>query len=267
MDPIPEHGDLPSSQPGVFDRFWWKLHTNTTLLALLLIIVLCVVGAILYRPLFQPVQQTPEFTRDGVSTLLEFVQFTQDQDTYYFAWPENGDGSDIYMVTLSPTSALPVNVTNTPNYAEWWPAPSPVDDRLAFFAVSASGERSLRVMDGSGMIMDATYDVVESGLGTHYQIDLGMPPQWSEDGRWIAFLGRSLDEDHPAVELFVADVSYSKVYRLTQSGNMVIALRWVDRDHLLYVEQRGDQSVALYQVAVSTSPAIPLPLGVLERKP
>jgi len=252
---------------GQFDRFWWWLHGNTMLLALVLMLFLCVGGTFLYKPLFQRDEPLPDFEADLTSASLQIVQSTQNSDTYYLAWAEDGKVSDVYSLTVTAISSQPINLTNTPNYAEWWPVPSPVDDRLAFFVVSLSGERSLRVMDSNRAIVDATYNVAGSGLGDQYQIDLGTPPQWSEDGQWIAFLGRSLDEDHPAVEVFVTDVGRSKVYRLTQGGNVTIALRWSDPTHLVYIERRGDQSAALYQIPVSGSPVTPVLLGVLEPRP
>lgn len=262
-----DQSGFPTPKPGLFDQVWWKLHTNTTLLALVLIAFLCVGGAFLYRPLLQPAEESFEFTGDVVGTSLQFTQSAQDDGTYYFAWPENGSASDIYLVTLTATSTAPVNLTNTPNYAEWWPVPSPVDDRLAFLAVSTSGERSLRVMDSNGVTVDATYNAANSDLGSKYQIDLSVPPQWSEDGQWIAFLGQSADEDHPVVQLFVANVDRSEINRLTHGSQTIISPLWSAPARIMYAERYSEHSIELFEVVVSSTPVTPVPLGTLQLEP
>jgi len=262
-----KHADQSSSRPGLFDQFWWKLHTNTTLLALILIIFLCVVGAVLYRPLFQPIDESPEFPSNTASASLQFVESTQTKETYYFVWPEHGDGGDIYMITLAATPTLPVNVTNTPNYAELWPIPSPTDDRLAFFAVSTSGERSLRVMDTNGVIVDATYNTANTNLGSRYRISLELPPQWSQDGKWIAFLGQTTDDEHLTTQLFAVDVTCPEVYQLTYGTSVIVAAQWVTPSRLLYAERLDDYSVQLYEIIVSSTPTTPTPAGLLETEP
>jgi hypothetical protein len=258
--------DLGVPKPGRFDHFWWGLHRNTTILAIVLIAFLCVLGAFLYRPLLESTEDEADSLNDTMGMEpLQFVGFPGDQGEYIFTWDDAGDPLDLYRINLttSGTQTHVSRISSTP-YSEIWPAPSPVDDRLAFFAVSSSGERSLRILESDGLVVDASYDPAVSGLGDRYQIDLSVPPYWSPDGQWIAFLGRCTDRKRSSVELFISEVARSRVYRLTGGGNEVIAMRWIDPDHILYAERRGDQSIALYQIAASTSPTTPLPLGVLE---
>jgi hypothetical protein len=122
-------------------------------------------------------------------------------------------------------------------------------------------------MDDNRAIDDLTYNVASSDLGSLYQIDLETPPRWSTDGQWIAFLGRSMDEKRPTIELFVTDVESSTVTRLTQGGNVVIASYWLDAATLLYGQRDGDRSVAFFRISVSSLPATPTPLGLIESKP
>ena len=252
-----------SSQPGIFDHLWWFLHSNATFLALLVLILACIGSILLYRPFFRRDRGSPETSMPVSGSSLSF-QPSGDGSSFYFAWPREGKPSDIYQWTLS---SQPVNLTNTPGYSEWWPVPSPADDQLAFFAVSSAGERSLRVMDANGAVIDVTYNSGDSGLGTLYQIDLTTPPRWSEDGAWIAFLGVDVEGEGTKTEVFVVDVARSTVYRLTHGGGTIIELRWVDSDQIIYARQEGEQSVAFYQIAVSTEPTIPVLLSVVEAEP
>ncbi len=263
MASSPESPHPRFSEPTFFDRFWWGLHSNVTLLALVLLILACVAVAFLFRPLFQPVQ---EDSRPGVSLsgMPWALHPARESQTFYFAWPREGENSDIYQ--WSPSSQ-PINLTNTSHFSEWWPVPSPGGDLLAFFAVSSGGERSLRVMDAAGAVVDVTYNPADSGLGKTYQIDLTIPPQWSEDGVWIAFLGFREEGKETVTDIFVADVAHSTVYRLTQGGKSIIDLRWLDASHLIYARQETPQSVAFYQIAVSTEPVVPVLLNVIEAGP
>ena len=107
---------------------------------------------------------------------------------------------------------------------------SPVDERLAFLVVAAGGERSLRVLVPGGGVAEVTYNAGASGLGRDYQIDLATPPQWSDDGSWLAFLGEKPGNASSEVEVFVAEVKTSTVIRLTHGGNHVVAFRWSGPD-------------------------------------
>lgn len=246
-------------------RFVTEHQTNTTLLALFLIVILCFASALLSRSMFEPVVAPDAF--DMSSDHISFQSIYAPQHSgkpYYFVWPKEDKAGDIYKLVVSTTQTYTLNLTQTPNHAELWPVPAPVDERLAFFALSATKERSLRVMEPGAAVMDVTYDVGESGLGDTYQIDLSAPPQWSPDGKWIAFLGHSTDETRPTVELFVTEVSKSKVRRLTEGDNVVVAFSWVEADRLFYAITRADASLVWYEIVFSPEPSPPVLLKAVE---
>ena len=250
-----------STEPTLFDRFWWGVHSNTILLALVLILLVCSLSIFLYRNYLPSRQKTSPGATEGV---IWPVQLAETGSVYYFVWPNEDKPGDIYRWDLS---SQPVNLTNTPDYSEWWPVPSPGGDRIAFFAVSSTGERSLRVMNINGTVIDATYNPADSKLGSLYQIDLTKPPRWSQDGAWIAFLGNSAAKNDDAVALFAIQVERSAVYRLNQVRDPILEFWWIEGNQLIYVQQEGKSSLALYQIAVSTEPTVPVLLSVVEAEP
>jgi Tol biopolymer transport system component len=180
------------------------------------------------------------------------------------AWAEGDESLEIYRLVFDSNTPTVENLTNTPHLAEYWPVSSPVDNRLAFFAVSASGDSSLMVMDASGEVANVTYNVQDRQLNTEYTIDLSLPPQWSPDGRLLAFVGRRVDRKNGISEIFVAEVSASQARRLTRSGNRMHAFSWVDTSTLVFAEQRRDDTLAWYRIEVLDPRAVPVHLITMD---
>jgi Tol biopolymer transport system component len=250
-----------STEPTPFDRFWWGVHSNTILLALVLILLVCSLSIFLYRNYLPSRQKTSPGATEGI---IWPVQLAETGSFYYFVWPNEDKPGDIYQWDLL---SQPVNLTNTPDYSEWWPVPSPGGDRIAFFAVSSTGERSLRVMEINGAVTDATYNPGDSKLGSLYQIDLTKPPRWSTDGAWIAFLGRSTVKGDDTVALFATSVARSTVHRLNQVHNEIVDFWWLEENQLIYIQQDGKRSLAFYRIGVSAEPIVPVLLNTLEVEP
>jgi len=148
--------------------------------------------------------------------------------------------------------------------------PSPTDERVAFFAVSEDGKRSLRILEGD-QILDLTYADQDSGLGGSFQIHLDVPPAWSPDGRWIAFLAEQIDGKGNAVELFVARTDERHIQRLSNAGNVVKAMAWVKTGTqayaLMYIERQGDGAYALKRVSFAPMPSKPELLALFPAHP
>ncbi len=248
------------------DRVAWWMHGNTAIVVLLLVAALCVGGTFLYRPLFQT-STASSVTGASVSSSSDvIVPSSQVTGTYYFAWAPENQATDIYSVTTGISPTEPVNVTNTPGYAELWPVSAPHDSRLAFFLVSPKDERSLRVMSLGEFNVDATYNVGKSGLGHDYVIDLASPLQWSPDGVWIAFLGQTPGDKPSATELFVVDVAGSRVYRLTEGGNVVTTFYWSSPTEIIYNQRAGNEALAVNKISVVGLPGKvePVKLGLIQ---
>ncbi len=180
------------------------------------------------------------------------------------AWAEEDELTEIYRLVFDTSTSSVENLTNTPHISEYSPAPSPIDDRLAFFAVSAGGDVSLMVMDANGEVANVTYNVQDRQLNTDYKIDLSVPPQWSQNGQHLAFVGCRVDTENGLSEIFIAEVATSQVWRLTRSGNAIYAFSWLDSNTLLYAEQRQDDTLAWYQIGVLAPQATPVPLITMD---
>lgn len=266
----PDSPPEPASTPavGVFDKVWWGLHSYMLPLAVLLIILLCVGLTFVSKPWFErrPDSSIKIPVADTSPTQIPFEIFasTQQSDTLYFAQRLGSDTSEVFRLDMTLPEATPVNLTRSHNYDEWWAVPSPIDERLAFFAVTLNGERSLRVLEPDGHVLDLTYQSGESQLGTVFQVHLQVPPQWAPDSEWLAFLGEQRDGKGKAVELFVARTDKPLVRRLTRNGNVVTTVHWLDDRTLIYTEARGDGLLALYQVSLAYDPATPVLLATLQ---
>ncbi len=260
----------PAATPmiGVFDKVWWGLHSYTLPLAVLFIILLCMGLTFVSKPLFGRKSDSPAeaLVTDTNPTQIPFEIFasTQQSSTVYFAQSSGGNTSDVFSLDVTVPEATPVNLTQSDDYDEWWAVPSPIDERLAFFAVTPNDERSLRVLEPDGHVLDLTYHSGDSQLGTVFQIHLQVPPQWAADSEWLAFLGEQRDEKGNAVELFVARTDRPLVRRLTRNGNVVASARWLDDRTLIYTEARGDGLLALYQVSLAYDPVTPVLLATLQ---
>jgi hypothetical protein len=260
----PSHGNPESvSEPTFNDP-----SSRSCLLPLagLLIIVLCAGLTITYRPLFErkpnSLGAASVVETDFTTAPPEVFASAQQSNTIYLAQHFGSETSDVLSLNLASPEPTPNNLTRSESYDEWWAVPSPVDERLAFFAVTPGGERSLRVLElrERHIVVDLTYQSGDSQLGTTYQVYLQMPPQWSEDGEWLAFLGEQRDGKGKAVELFVA--RSDKVRRLTDHGNVITTFRWLDETTLVYTEARGNGSLVLYQISLTYDPADPIQLAV-----
>lgn len=243
---------------GAFDAVWWRAHSNLLGLAIVLLLVLGYLGVKLYQPLFSPASETPNF--ENVAAVIPkhdmFIRSSYQPTVIYFTGIEKNT-SDIYKISalLSPT--LTLNLTNSPQYWELWPSPAPSDARLAFIALSATGERSIRVLEPAEAIYDVTYNVGDSGLGSEYQIDLSSSPQWSPDGIWLAFLGEQNEPNPNTLELFVAEVQTCTVYRLTREVSQISAFQWLDNDSIVFSVRRQDGTFALFEIDTSPIPSQP----------
>jgi len=241
------------ARPAAFDLIWWQTHSFTTPLVLFLILLVLVAVVVLYRPLFQRVTDAvPPAGLKGLDRSVFTLRPAQADSTLYYVDRSPGqDTTDIFMLVISPTQTTPLNLTNSPDYVELFPVLAPIDDRVAFFAISSSGGRSLRVLERDSSILDVTYRGGNSRLGDRCWVDLNLPPQWGPDGVWIAFLGRCGDEKNEAIELFVTRADGTEVRAVTDSGNRVTSVRWLDNETLIYGEKRADGSSAIYRVSIA----------------
>ena len=265
-DGSPEAASAPVA--GVFDKVWWGLHSYMLPLAVLFIMLLCVGLTFVSGPWFEREPdssiKTPATDTSPTQIPLEIFASTRQTDTLYFAQRLGSDTSEVFSLDMTMPEATPVNLTRSDDYDEWWAVPSAIDKRLAFFAVTPNGERSLRVLEPDGHVLDLTYQSGESQLGTVFQVHLQVPPQWAPNSEWLAFLGEQRDGRGKAVELFVARSDKSLVRRLTRNGNAVTNAHWLDDRTLIYAEARGDGLLALYQVSLACDPATPVLLTELQ---
>jgi len=251
--------------PNLFDSAWGLGHRYTTLIVFALILLALAAVAILYRPLFRKVQDVAELT--GISDMQRAsfaVGTTAAGDAVYYAdIPPGGAMTDIFARPVSGTQATPTNLTNSPDYSEFLPAPDAAGERVAFFAVSRNGDRSLRVLRPGAGVVDVTYQGGDTRLGDKCKIDLALAPQWSPDGAWIAFLAECGEGKSIATELFAAKADGSEVKALSHGGNRVTGARWLDSSALLYSEKRGDGSGAILRVSVADAQPQPVLLATL----
>ena len=251
-----------------FDNFWWGRRNSVLVTLIMLAAVIC--GAFVFvRPLILPIDPPGSPISGGVqaSGSVALVPSSLLASTYYFSWAPQDRASDIYSTNTAITNSQPVQVTYTPDLSELWPMPSPADARLAFFAVTPKDERSLRVLDSSQQNIDVTYHISGTDLIKKYQIDLNAPPLWSPDGKWLAFLGSSTSQDQLSVELFVAEVDSSTVYRLTDLDSAVVSPRWVDKTTLVFGQEVNDHTLALFKIQpnLRMNEVTPTSLGTIQK--
>jgi len=254
---------LGSSPRGLRQR--WALP-----IALVILLSLCVVLSLVVRDSTPPGAKTTGNFQGEANVQLPstLIRSAPGAAVYYFSWGFDGEPNDIYFVTAGISPTAPTRVTFTDDYSELWPAPSPIDGRLAYFLVSPKDERSLRVMNSEGANVDVTYYVGSSELRNQFFIDLFTPPQWSSYGDWIAFQGRTAADKPLSIELFVADVQHSTVYRLTYGGGVVTSFNWDSPTDLVYTQQGNDGSLTISKVSVNglPQPVTPVPIGSLPQK-
>jgi hypothetical protein len=251
-----------------FDNFWWGRRNSMLVTLIMLAAVIC--GAFVFvRPLILPISPSAPPISGGASAgeSVALVPSALLANTYYFSWAAKDQASDIYFIDTTITNSQPIQVTNTPDLSELWPMPSPIDTRLAFLAVTPKDERSLRVLDASQQNIDVTYNISGTGLNKKYQIDVNSPPLWSPDGNWLAFLGRSTDKDQAIVELFVAEVSSSTVYRLTNMESTIVSPRWADAATLIFAQEVNDHTLALFKIQADLrmNEVTPTSLGTIQK--
>jgi hypothetical protein len=243
----------PSSRQEVLDWIFWQTRGCTPSLVLILIIGSLIGVTLSYRPLFQPATDvsTPVGFEDMNRPIFTFRQLQLDGPFYYVDRPSGQEMTDIFTLTISGTEKITLNLTNSPDFAELFPVLSPTDDRVAFFAVSRKADHSLRVLQPGRGVLDVTYPGVVSRLGDDCQIDLGLQPQWGPDGTWIAFLGRCGDEKNEAIEMFVTRADGTEVRPVTETGNRITSVGWLDNQTLIYGEERANGSGAIYRVSLA----------------
>lgn len=129
--------------------------------------------------------------------------------------------TDIFSQSMILTDTAPANITNSVSFSEYSPQPSPDGSRIAFLAVSTSGDRSLRVRQPDGQIADLSYQAVADSLGSLCSVSLAAPPRWNDDSRWIAALVESGAVDARTTKLFAFSTQRSEVIDLSPKANQV----------------------------------------------
>ena len=241
----PRKSDFLESQLTVGDRIWLLFNQPFGALILLL---LCVIAAFFLYERGIGTSPTPaEVGSQGEEVFgAGSVSVSDTGDVVVSA-----DDGDIYWISAE--DLTPRNITQSAMYVEVLPVFSPEGDMVAFVAVSLAGERSLRVW-GNGRIWDVTYQSKRAGLGEEFCIDLDSPPRWSPDGKWLAFLAEQCDGEGISVEVFVASLSGDALWRVSNRGNVVQDVRWLDTHSLVYSERRGDGLVAVFLADIAHSP-------------
>lgn len=255
-DPIREKLSQDSSieEPAQFDKFWWRTHTMTPLTAIILMIAACGLVTYLFRPLLEPVKNDEIEGQSQFEKDISGAQFIQNSKVLYYVDRSLGlTTTDIFSRQITATTTItPQNLTLSPNYSEFQPVLDPKEGKLlAFFSVSRTGDRSLKVMQPGHVALDITYHSGTSGLSDDCQIELNMPPQWDPEGQWLAFLVGCALKSGQITKLFVANVSGGQVKMISESGYPIVRVSWQDAQTLIYSEQRPSRSEAIFQISIS----------------
>ncbi|MCL4299789.1 MAG: hypothetical protein KJ077_28905 [Anaerolineae bacterium] len=243
-------------KPTRFDQFWWQTHNLATLTVFVLLIIACGLATFLFRPLFAPANETSQASLPQINPGAQFIQ--NSSVLYYVERSPGLKTTDIFARPITTTTPItPQNLTLSPNYSELQPVVAPDGEQLAFFSVSQTGDRSLRVLQPGHISIDVTYHSGASDLASDCQMVLDKPPLWSPDSQWLAFLVECGPETDQMTKLFVASVTGSMVKRISESGYQIAQVSWQDAQTLIYSEQRPDKTEAIYQASTIDPQAQP----------
>jgi hypothetical protein len=223
---------------------------HTPYFALLLVLVILVGTYYLVSPLFAPAVRPVEAT-SFVDNMSQFSFSRAGTNLYFTDTPPGLSTTDIFSHSLILTGTAPSNLTNSVDFAEYFPQPSPVDDQVAFLAISSSGDHSLRMRQPDGQITDLSYQAATDSLGNPCSISVSAPPQWNENGRWIAVLTECGAPGNMTIRLFAFSTDRSSVVDLSPKARHVMDFHWIDPNTLVFSDLQANRQVSLFRVNVN----------------
>lgn len=223
----------PTYTPGqqLFDQIWWYIRVNLPLLGILLILTLCIVSAILYRPILSKNPVSDVVFPDASSRLLT-LPYSQTVPSRFVMIEDN----DLYICETVTATYSCDNLTRNPTVEEIQLVYHKETERIAFYGQSGSVV-SLYTLDLiSRTITVPTYHSDTTGLYTDFVILTTLAPAFSPDGSWVAFPAQSVKND--VIELFAAHTDGQQVLRVTDMAYQVLDYTWLSDDEIMIVFQR-----------------------------
>ena len=138
-----------------------------------------------------------------------------------------GGNHEIYVMRTDGSD--PVQLTDDPQYANWWPRISPDRRRILFYRAAANASEdyataSLWVMNADGSNLTRLRAAGENGW------TLQGHTEWSPDGTRIAMFGTA----NAAVEVFVTDACGQNPVQYTRRGGINTDVAWSPDGQQLY---------------------------------
>lgn len=237
------------TQPTPFDQIWWNTHNFATPLVFFLLFIVCVLVTQLYRPLFQSADPSNQ-SIDSTTELVDTFQINNNE-FFFVAKPNGLDTTDIYSQSLINTT-VPLNLTNSRDYSEFYPVFLESSKNLAFIAVSSNGDRSLRILKKGSPPQDITANNGNTALGKECQISFSQIPQWSPDGNWIAFLA-DCQKKTRTTELLVAPIDGSGVRQVSNGNSTIQSFEWFDNNTIIFTELNDTEEAIFFQADLNGS--------------
>ncbi len=218
-------------KPGVFDKLWWYIRINLPLLGILLILTLCIVSAILYRPILSKNPVSDVVLPDASSRLLT-LPYSQTVPSRFVMIEDN----DLYICETVTATYSCDYLTRSPTVEEIQPVYHKETERIAFYGQSDSVVNLYTLDLISRTLTMPTFHSGTTGLHTDFVILTTLAPAFSPDGAWVVFPAQSVKSE--VVELFAARTDGQQVLRVTDIAYQVLDYTWLSDNELIIVFQR-----------------------------
>lgn len=221
----------PTPRQHLFDQTWWGVRNNLPILGFFLILILCVISAILYRPIFSTKSESGELVVDASSRLLTLPYSSTVPSRYVML-----ENNDLYICETVTQTYSCDNLTQSPAVEEVQPVLHKDSEKIAYYGLSNSVIHLYTLDPISRTTTILTLRSDTTGLHTDFVILTTLAPAFSPDGAWVAFPAQSVKSE--VVELFAARTDGQQVLRVTDIAYQVLDYTWLSDNELIIVFQR-----------------------------
>ncbi len=231
----------PTPRQHIFDQTWWGVRNNLPALGLFLILILCVISVILYRPILSTKPESDGLGLPNVTSRLLTLPYSSTVSSQYVMLEDD----DLYICETVTETYSCDNLTQSPAVEEVQPVLHKDSEQIAYYGLSDSVIHLYTLELKSRTTSLVTLRSGETGLHTEYKILPTLAPVFSPNGQWVAFSAQSTKNN--VVELFAARADGQQVLRLTDLSYQVLDYTWLNDDTILVVAQRPNGELGYWK--------------------